>query len=153
MQTGRALGWKDLAVGMKVQASFSVEARDMREFALASGDNSRIHRDAQFAQRNGFADRVVYGALQVAQLSYVVGMLLPGDLGLAAAWQISFRSPLYIGEQAELNAEVTHLSEATRIVSLKFSILVGERTIATGSAQSKLLDDVDMSSDSANVHE
>jgi acyl dehydratase len=153
MQAGRKLAWGDLSVGMLVDAPFSVDERRMREFAELSGDNSRIHRDCEFARNNGFEDRVVYGALQAAQLSYVIGMLVPGDLGLATGWQFNFRSPLYIGDQAVFQAEVTHLSEATRIITLKFKVSVGSRIVATGSAQSKLLQDDGARSEDAGVHE
>lgn len=139
--TGKALRWEDLAKGLTISLPFSVDESKMRAFAELSGDNSRIHRDADFARRNGFRDRVAYGALQVAQLSYLVGMHLPGDLGLAANWQIDFRTPLYIGETARIDAEIVHLSEAMRIVKLKFAVMVGERVVATGTAQSKLLED------------
>jgi acyl dehydratase len=140
--TGRVLRWEDLARGLAVSVPFTVDETMLRAFIDLSGDNSRIHRDAAFARHNGFADRVVHGALQVAQLSYLVGMHLPGDLGLATSWQIDFRTPLYVGDNARMDAEVSHLSEATRIVKIKFSVMVGERLVATGTAQSRLLDDI-----------
>lgn len=136
---GKPLRWQDLRKGLRVSVPFCIDESKMRTFVALSGDNSRIHRDAAFARRNGFQDRVVYGALQVAELSYLVGMHLPGDLGLATGWQINFHKPLYIGDQAVMDAELVHLSEATRTVTLKFSVKVGDRLVATGTAQSMLL--------------
>jgi len=108
-------------------------------FRSFSGDCSRIHRDASFARSNGFSAPVVYGAVIVSRLSYLVGMLLPGDLGLATDWKINFNNPLYAGDVARMHGEITHVSEATRTVRLKFSVTRGETIIATGIAGSKLL--------------
>lgn len=136
---GKQLLWSDLTVGQVVEHKFKITQRMMELFRDFSGDNSCIHRDAEFARFHGFKDRVVYGAVQVAQLSYLVGMLLPGDFGLASDWQISFRSPLYIDDEACLKAEVAHLSVATRAIKLKLQIHVKDQLITTGTAQSIVL--------------
>jgi acyl dehydratase len=137
--SGNQLSWSDLNVGQVITHRFKITEAMMEIFKNFSGDNSAIHRDVEFAHYHGFNDRVVYGAIQIAQLSYLVGMLLPGDFGLASDWHISFRSPLYINDEACMEAEVVHLSSATRTVKLKFKIDVDGRVIATGTAQSILL--------------
>jgi enoyl-CoA hydratase len=112
----------------------------MNAFRTLSGDASRIHHDDAFAQKNGFDAPVVYGALTVARLSHLVGMHLPGDLGLATSWKIDFNNPLYVGEEAVMIGEITHISPATHTVKLRFSVSVGDKLIASGTAGSKLLD-------------
>jgi acyl dehydratase len=129
----------DLQSGMVVRTVFSVTVEDMETFARLSGDRSRIHHDVAYAKRNGFDGPVVYGALTVAQLSYLVGMHLPGDFGLATSWVIHFGKPLYVGEEAVMTAELVHLSPSTRLASLKFNVRVGERLVASGTASSMLL--------------
>lgn len=84
---------------------------------------------------------MVYGALTVARLSHLVGMHLPGDLGLATSWRIDFNKPLYIDEEATFNGELTHVSQSTHTVSLKFRVYAGEKLIASGTAGSKLLEE------------
>lgn len=130
----------DLRRGAVIRLPFSVSAEDMEAFAKLSGDRSRIHHDSDYARRNGFDGPVVYGALTVAQLSYLVGMHLPGDFGLATSWTVHFGKPLYVDEQAVISAEIVHLSEATRLASLKFTVHAGKRLIASGTASSKLLE-------------
>ena len=134
----RAFG--DLSAGLTVAVPFVVDAAAMAAFAALSGDTSRVHHDAGFARANGFAGPVVYGALTVAQLSHVVGMHLPGDLGLATSWTVHFNGALYVDEAAELRAEVVHVSEATRTATLRFRVVAGERLIASGMATSKMLE-------------
>jgi acyl dehydratase len=131
----------DLKPGLSVDFPFSVSLEDMRIFSELSGDYSRIHHDSDFALKNGFSAPVVFGALIVARLSALVGMRLPGDLGLATEWKINFNNPLYVGDRAVMRGEITHVSEVTHTIKLKFSVVVGKRVIATGSAGSKLLNE------------
>jgi hypothetical protein len=48
--------------------------------------------------------------------------------------RLDFRSPLYVGEEAELSGEIAHVSEAVRSVSVKLQITAGDRIVATGTA-------------------
>jgi 3-hydroxybutyryl-CoA dehydratase len=132
--------WEEFAAGMSVGFEFTVSQEDMDRFRDFSGDSSRIHVDETFARRNGFQGPVVYGAVMVAKLSYLVGMQLPGDLGLATEWKINFNNPLYVEERAAMRGEIAHVSAATRTIRLRFSIHAGGRLIASGTAGSKLLE-------------
>ncbi len=132
--------WSDLKVGMAVTVPFSISQADMDTFRELSGDRSRIHLDKAYAQKNGFEGPVVYGALTVARLSNLVGMHLPGDLGLATSWKVDFNNPLYVDEQAVMEAELTHVSESTHTIKLRFRVMAGEKLIASGTAGSKLLE-------------
>lgn len=136
----KVIEWKDLSVGMTVSVPFSVSGADMDTFRNLSGDCSRIHIDKAYAQKNGFEGPVVYGALTVARLSNLVGMHLPGDLGLATSWKVDFNNPLYVDEKAVMDAELTHVSEATHTVKLRFRVTAGEKLIASGTAGSMLLE-------------
>ncbi|WP_420969854.1 MaoC/PaaZ C-terminal domain-containing protein [Bradyrhizobium sp. B120] len=137
----RVLLWNELKEGMTVSLPFRIGQSEMDAFRKLSGDSSRIHIDSEFAQSRGFTGPVVYGALTVARLSHLVGMHLPGDLGLATSWRIDFNKPLYIDEEATFNGELTHVSQSTHTVSLKFRVYAGEKLIASGTAGSKLLDE------------
>lgn len=125
---------------MTVSVPFRIGQTEMDTFRQLSGDTSRIHIDAEFARRNGFSGPVVYGALTVARLSHLVGMHLPGDLGLATDWRIDFNHPLYVDEDAVFDAELTHVSHSTHTVKIKFRVMAGEKLVAKGTAGSKLLD-------------
>lgn len=133
--------WDNLHVGMSIDVPFTISADDMEIFRKLSGDYSRIHHDADFAKKNGFKHAVVYGALTVSRLSQLVGMYIPGDLGLATSWKIDFNNPLYVEELAVMRAVLTHKSEATHTIKIKFNVTVGEKTIANGNAVSKLLNE------------
>lgn len=139
MIDARRYSFDDIEVGQKAVHSYRIGPAEMETFANLSGDRSRIHHDADFARANGFEGVVVYGALTVANLSYVVGMLLPGYHGLATSWRVDFNGPLYVNEDARIEAEVQHKSLATGTIKLRFKVFAGERVVATGSAEAKLL--------------
>ena len=134
------LTWSELHQGLSVRVPFRISQADMDAFCQLSGDRSRIHHDHAFARANGFAGPVVYGALTVARLSNLVGMHLPGDLGLATSWKIDFNRPLYVDDDAVMEAEIMHVSPATRTVMLRFKVHAGNKLVASGIAGSKLLD-------------
>ena len=141
--------FQELAVGMTSCVPFVITKEDMTTFEALSGDRSRIHHDTEFAKINGFQEPVVYGALTVARLSNLVGMHLPGDLGLATSWRIDFNNPLYVDEEAWLECELTHCSPATQTVKIRFKVFAipkhgggnatNSKIIASGSASSKIL--------------
>jgi 3-hydroxybutyryl-CoA dehydratase len=131
--------WSHLSVGMQAETDITVREEEMHQFAALSGDRSSIHIDDAFARQVGFTGPVVYGGLMVAALSRLVGMQLPGPIGIATGWKIDFHAPLYVGEAAVLKAEITNLSEAVRLVKLRFAISAGEKQIAKGSAEAKIL--------------
>ena len=127
-----------IKAGQSVAHSFTVDAAAMRAFQALSGDLSAVHSDAAFARARGFEDVIVYGGLMLAQLSYVVGMLLPGSNGTSLRWAIDYRGPLYVGEAATLTLEIVGVSPGTGLVDSRFTIATAARKVATGTAQTLL---------------
>lgn len=135
------LRWSDLYVGRTASFSFCVSTSDMEAFTALSGDSSRIHRDDEFARSRGFVGRIVHGGMMLARLSKMLGSHLPGDHGMSVGWRIDYHHPLYVGEEATMSATVSHLSSATRVVKMRYQIVVGDRLVASGIAESRLLED------------
>jgi acyl dehydratase len=131
--------WRDLQIGRRVELALLFTDQQMRAFADLSGDTSPIHHDADFALRAGYRQPIVYGGLMISALSRMVGMVLPGPIGVATGWRIDFHSPLYVNECALLSADIAHVSDATRVVKLRFTIASGDRLIAKGSVEAKIV--------------
>ena len=111
----------------------------MRLFVEISGDVSPVHTDSNYATSRGFDGVVVYGGILVAQISRMVGMHLPGHDALSRGLNIHYVHPLLVGQQAELEARVAHISEATSSIELKFKITSQGKTLAKGSAGVQIL--------------
>ena len=127
--------WEGLGEGAIVTLPFTVSADDMDAFARLSGDANPMHTDDAFARNAGLDGPVVFGGLMVAWISQLIGMHLPGPGALWSGLKIDFRNPLYVGEAAELTGEITHCSEATKMVTLKIQIMASYRKIATATAE------------------
>ncbi len=121
---------------MSVRLPLIFKHEDMTAFSALSGDANPLHMDETYARQMGFDGAVVFGALIVAKVSCLLGMHLPGTGGLWTGLKINFRNPLYVDEQAELIGEITHLSEATKMLSLKLRVQVGDRVVATATVES-----------------
>ncbi|HEY1629864.1 MAG TPA: MaoC/PaaZ C-terminal domain-containing protein [Rhizomicrobium sp.] len=125
-----------IKVGDAASHVFTLTPELMARFQEMSGDDSRIHTDDAFAKSRGYKGVIAYGGIMLAQLSRVVGTMLPGANGMSVKWAINYREPLYVGETAELRLEVAYASKDHGLVEGKFKITCDDRTIATGTTQS-----------------
>ena len=125
-----------IKLGDSASHVFTLTPELMARFQEMSGDDSRIHTDDAFAKSRGYKGVIAYGGIMLAHLSHVVSNMIPGDNGMSVKWAINYREPLYVGEEAELTLTVHFVSKAAGLVESKFKIICGERTIATGTAQS-----------------
>ena len=125
-----------ISVGARFEHRFVIDDAAMQAFASLSNDRSSIHTNDAFARERGYQSAIVYGGLMLAHLSHVVGTKIPGDLGTSGRWEIDYRRPLYVGEEAVLTMTVDHVSRAMGLIQAKFTIHRGDRLVATGKTQS-----------------
>jgi len=125
--------------GLVERFVFKATNEMMQSFVEISGDTSPVHTDVNYAKSRGFDGVVVYGGILVAQISRMVGMYLPGYYSLSRGLNIYFGHPLLVGQTAELEARVTHISKATSSIELKFKITSQAKTLAKGSASVQIL--------------
>lgn len=139
-----------ISVGATFKHRFVIDTAAMQAFASLSNDRSSIHTNDAFARERGYERAIVYGGLLLAHLSHVLGTKLPGDLGTSVHWEINYRHPLYVGEEAVLTITVDHVSAAMELVQAKFTVHRGDRLVASGKTQSFVpasnIEDVPMSS-------
>ncbi len=130
------LTWVDIVAGYTREISFEISQHDMDQFAALSGDHNPVHQDPAFASQQGFDGCVVYGGLIVAQISRMIGMVMPGRFGLWTGLNIQFRKPLYVGEDALLTLTVDHKSEAAKMIKLKIRVTTARGLIASAVCES-----------------
>ncbi len=134
-QAAPSVPTRELAVGARAAVGFSIDDRQMRQFADLSGDFNPLHTDDAFAQGKGFESKVVYGALLIAKVSELIGMRLPGRDSVWASLALDFRRPLYVDQAAELEATVSSVSESTGMVELVLVLRVAGKVLAKGRAE------------------
>lgn len=110
-------------------------------FAAFSGDYSDLHMHADFARKNGFKDRVAHGNILGCGVSRLVGVEMGTTDIMLISQNIKYRSPCFPGDDIEVQATATNISEAVRLVEfdLKFIRKKDGVKVATGSLQVKIL--------------
>jgi 3-hydroxybutyryl-CoA dehydratase len=112
----------DISVGMAQEFSVTVTTEMTTRFVEICGDVNPLHADRHYAESRGFRDRVVHGMLTSAFYSKLVGVYLPGKYCLLQGIKITFHQPVFAGDQLDVRGEVTHVSEALRVITVRGSI-------------------------------
>lgn len=135
---------KDIFVGQEVDHVWQVTVKQIDQFALLSGDYNPLHVSAKYAVDNGYQDRVAHGFLFGAQLSGIIGMLLPGERCLLLEEQLAFPEPIYPKDTILINCTVKKIWEDLSLIELKVKAkkktIDGRegQTVARGKVQCKI---------------
>lgn len=126
---------QQIEIGMK-ESFFKKISRDMEEkFRFISGDENPLHRDNQFAIEiscGKFKSHVTFGMLTASLYSTMVGVYLPGRYSLIHSIEnISFRHPVYVGDELLVIGEVINKEENLNLVRLKVVIYNQEQHIVS----------------------
>jgi 3-oxoacyl-[acyl-carrier protein] reductase len=118
---------------------FTLDAEVVRRFAEFSGDANPLHLDPVEARGYGFPHAVAHGAIQVAYLSKLIGMAVPGPGALWTGHRIEWLRPVFVGEEIELRVEIKSWSAGARLLHLAFGAqnLKGE-LVMNGEAEVKV---------------
>ena len=135
----KELNLSDLYVGYAACFLWSPKAIDLDNFAAISGDKNPLHMDSAYAQDCGFEDRVVHGFLIAAQVSGLIGMLLPGRRCLLMDEKLGFPHPVYIGDKVLISGSVKTIHMELELIELKITAAIGETTVMRGQVTCKLL--------------
>ncbi len=122
-------------VGTSASFLFAISIAEMQMFSVLSGDDNPIHFDFEFATSLGLSGPIVYGGLLIAKISRLLGGVMPGHGCIWGGTKVSFVSPLYIGEEAVLDAEVVQVSTVVGLVKINHKIHCGTRLILRGSSE------------------
>jgi 3-hydroxybutyryl-CoA dehydratase len=110
---------KEIVVGQEVERIWQVTAEQIDQFSLLSGDFNPLHVSEKYAISNGYQDRVAHGFLFGAQLSGVIGMLLPGEKCLLLEEQLAFPEPIYPKDTILINCAIKEIWEDLSLIELK----------------------------------
>ncbi len=94
----------------------------MNSFLDISGDTNPLHTDLNYAKSNGFDNKVVYGMMEVAFYSRLVGVYLPGKYCILQSVNASFHYPVFPGDRLFVSGKVTEKYNAVR--SLEISAII-----------------------------
>ncbi len=118
-----------------IEYTYKVTPDVYYSFQRCSNDFNPLHTDAAFAAKKGFNQVVVYGNVLNAFVSHFVGMLLPTRDVMILSQNISFRKPVFVNDDLQLDAKMEKYSEDTGLLTyaLKF------RRVASGGGKNELV--------------
>lgn len=130
----------DFQAGQKFTERFVLDEDVVKRFAAFSGDVNPLHMDSVEARGYGFSQAVAHGAIQVAYLSRMIGMVVPGAGALWAGHRIQWLRPVYVGEEIYLNLEISSWSASAGLMKLQFNasntkgehVMEGEAEVKVG---------------------
>ena len=111
--------FEDLYKGLSVSFEESVTEEMMDAFWKISGDENPLHMKKEFAQSQGYRDRVVYGMLTSSFLSQLVGVHLPGKYCLLQGMELKYLNPVYAGDTLTVKGTVDELHPSVKMAVIK----------------------------------
>lgn len=108
-----------VSVGDKAEYERTVTEEDIADFARVTGDTNPLHRDADYAAKTRFGERIAHGMLSAGYISAVLGTkLAPDCVAVYLSQSLRFLRPVKIGDTVKTVAEVKEIEAEKRIVTL-----------------------------------
>ena len=99
-----------LKVGQTASFSKTITEYDVYTFAGVTGDLNPAHINEEFARQTQFHGRIAHGMLSAGLISAVIGTQLPGPGTIYLGQELSFRSPVHIGDTITATVTVRSLN-------------------------------------------
>ncbi|WP_342581589.1 MaoC/PaaZ C-terminal domain-containing protein [Ureibacillus sp. FSL W7-1570] len=98
---------------------FEVTEKDIEGYAELSEDYNPIHLDNEYAKAHGFSGKMAHGMLSLAKVWGILANELE-IMQFPAEFHLQFQSPVYVGEQVELN-----IMEKDNVVTITGKVMKG----------------------------
>lgn len=126
---------KVLKVGMKDSMVRVVTSEDVVKFSEVSGDTNPVHLNEEFAKTTMFGRRIAHGIISAGYISAVLGNQLPGQGTIYLGQTLSFRKPVFLGDEITTTVEIIEANEEKHIYTLKTECVNQDgKVVTTGQA-------------------
>lgn len=133
--------YNKIQVGDKAEIKHKVTQSDIDKFVELTGDDNKLHVDAEYASSTSFKKPVVHGMLGASFISTIIGTKLPGDGALWYSQNLEFIKPVRIGDELRITAEVIKKIDRIKTIELQTDIFNQHRQIVTsGTAKVKVIE-------------
>lgn len=131
----------EIKVGDVAELEHTITKKDIERFVELTGDDNRLHIDAEYAAKTSFKKPVAHGMLGASFISTIIGTKLPGDGALWFAQNLEFLLPVRIGDHLTVRAEVLKKDERMQTVELQTDIFNQNRQkVTTGIAKVRVVE-------------
>ena len=127
--------FEELTIGQSISFTKLVSDEHVQLFAATSGDVNPVHLDDVFAATTQFGKRIAHGMLTGAFISAGLAMQLPGPGTVYLGQNLSFRKPVFIGDELTITLTVKEKRTDKPFVTIDCLVINQEgKTVATGEA-------------------
>ena len=130
-----------IKIGDAAKLSHTITQQDIDHFVELTGDDNKLHINADYAGTTVFKKPVAHGMLGASFISTIIGTKLPGDGALWFAQSLEFILPVRVGDTITVVAEVLKKYERDNIIELKTDIYnQHKQVVTTGAAKVKIIE-------------
>src|ERR1700733_14756630 len=106
----------DIKIGDKAELKHLITQDDISKFVELTGDDNKLHIDAEYAQNKSFKKPVAHGMLAASFFSIFIGKKIPGDGHFWFSKTIDFLFPEKIGDEKTVKAKVLKKNELLKVI-------------------------------------
>ena len=110
---------EEIKLGERAEFSKTISESDVYLFAGITGDFNPAHINEMYAAKTYFKKRIAHGMLLAGFISTVVGNQLPGYGTIYVKQEMTFLSPVSIGDTITAQVEVTEIFLEKKQAKLK----------------------------------
>ena len=119
-----------LFVGQKASLSKRFGPEEVSAFAGLSEDFNPLHLDPAFAATTPFERPIVHGMLLASLFSGLLGQHLPGKGAVYLGQSLSFKQPVFVGDEVVAEVEIIAIRDDKPIITLATRVLTASGAIA-----------------------
>lgn len=119
-----------LAIGQKASLKKRFGAAEVSAFAGLSEDFNPLHLDPAFAATTPFERPIVHGMLLASLFSGLLGQQLPGEGSVYLGQSLSFKQPVFVGDEVTAEVEIIALRDDKPIATLATRIFTSSGALA-----------------------
>jgi len=138
--------YTQIQVGDVEEIIHTITKQDVEKFIDLTGDDNKLHTDAEYASLTPFKKPVAHGMLGASFISTIIGTKIPGDGALWYSQNLEFLKPVRIGDTLKITAEVIKKTDRTKTIELKTDIYnQNKELVTTGVSKVKVISQVQKS--------
>lgn len=123
--------FEDLKLDQTERFEVIISEQMMSDFREISGDINPLHSDKDFAIKQNFKDKVVYGLLVSSFYSKLIGVYLPGKYALLNSINVDFLKPVYVKDKLYIEGRIVELDNRFKIINIKSRITREENNLVS----------------------
>jgi len=128
-------------VGDKAELKHKITKEDIDKFVELTGDDNKLHINAEYAKNTSFKIPVAHGMLGASFISTIIGTKIPGDGALWFAQTIEFLLPVRVGDVLTVKAEILKKIDSSKSIELQTDIYnQHKQKVTAGLAKVKIVE-------------